>query len=95
MELRTLDRKIANFAKENGLTGFEFLSCIPGSIGGAVIMNSGCYENDISRVLKSIKVIDLIDCQEKEIPLSRNKIFYRGQTSQSNNNYISHFKRHN
>ena len=71
----TLDRKVANFAKENDLTGFEFLSCIPGSIGGAVIMNSGCYENDISKVLKSIKVIDLNDCKEKEIPRQKIKFF--------------------
>ena len=47
----TLDRKLATFAKENNLANFEFLSCIPGSIGGAVIMNSGCYENDISMIL--------------------------------------------
>ena len=37
-----LDRKISSFAEENGIGNFEFLSCIPGSIGGAVIMNSGC-----------------------------------------------------
>ena len=61
----TLDRKISNFAKENGIGNLEFLSCIPGSIGGAVIMNSGCYENDISKVLTSIKVIDTKECKEK------------------------------
>ena len=38
----SLDRKVADFAKESNLSGLEFLSCIPGSIGGAVIMNSGC-----------------------------------------------------
>ena len=54
----TLDRKVANFAKDNNLGNFEFLSCIPGSIGGAIIMNSGCYNNDISKVLLSIQVID-------------------------------------
>ena len=43
--------KISEFAKDNSLGGLEFLSCIPGSIGGAVIMNSGCYENDISKIL--------------------------------------------
>ena len=36
----TLDRKVSNFAKDNNLTNLEFLSCIPGSIGGAIIMNS-------------------------------------------------------
>ena len=62
-----LDRKISNFAKENGIGNLEFLSYIPGSIGGAVIMNSGCYGNDISKVLISINVIDMNKCEEKEI----------------------------
>ena len=61
----TLDRKVSAFAKENGIGDLEFLSCIPGSIGGAVIMNSGCYDNDISKVLSSIKVIDINECKEK------------------------------
>ena len=47
----TLDRQIANFAKDNNLKNLEFLSCIPGSIGGGIVMNSGCYNNDISKVL--------------------------------------------
>ena len=51
----TLDRNLANFAKDNDLSNFEFLSCIPGSIGGAIIMNSGCYDNDISKILLSLK----------------------------------------
>ena len=54
----TLDRKVANFAKDNSLQNLEFLSCIPGSIGGAIIMNSGCYDTDISKVLLSVKAID-------------------------------------
>ena len=74
----TLDRKIANFAKENGIGNLEFLSCIPGSIGGAVIMNSGCYGNDISKVLVSINVIDTLSCKEKEIKRNDIDFFYRG-----------------
>ena len=62
----TLDRKLSNFAKDNGIANLEFLSCIPGTIGGAVIMNSGCYGYDISKVLSSIRVIDMKDCKEKE-----------------------------
>ena len=54
----TLDRKVADFAKENNLTNLEFLSCIPGSLGGAIIMNSGCYDYDISQILISIRAID-------------------------------------
>jgi len=72
-----LDRKIANFAKENGIGNLEFLSCIPGSIGGGIVMNSGCYGNDISKVLLSIKVIDIHTCQEKEIKSEDIEFFYR------------------
>jgi len=74
----TLDRKVANFAKDNNLANFEFLSCIPGSIGGAIIMNSGCYENDISKILLSIQVIDLKNCIEREIKKDDIKFLYRG-----------------
>ena len=82
----TLDRKLANFAKDNSLTNFEFLSCIPGSIGGAVIMNSGCYENDISKILLSIQVIDKKDFRVKEIKKDDIDFFYRG--SNLNENFI-------
>ena len=74
----TLDRKVSNFAKENGIGELEFLSCIPGSIGGAVVMNSGCYGNDISRILESIKVIDIKNCREIEIKRNEIDFFYRG-----------------
>ena len=73
----TLDRKVANFAKENNLTNLEFLSCIPGSVGGAIIMNSGCYENDISNVLLSIQVINKNDLTEREIKKEDIKFLYR------------------
>ena len=73
-----LDRKISNFAKVKGLGNLEFLSCIPGSIGGAVIMNSGCYGNDISKVLESINVIDIENCIERKLKNNEIKFFYRG-----------------
>ena len=82
----TLDRKVANFAKDNNLTNLEFLSCIPGSIGGAIIMNSGCYENDISKVLLSIQVIDKNDLKLREIKGEEIKFLYRG--SNLNKNFI-------
>ncbi len=73
-----LDRKVANFAKENELSGLEFLSCIPGSIGGAIIMNSGCYGHEISNNLVSISAIDIKKCEEIEIKRKDVKFFYRG-----------------
>ena len=45
-------------AQQNALTGFEFACGIPGSIGGAVYMNAGAYNGEISHVLSSCKVID-------------------------------------
>ena len=73
----TLDRKVADFAKNNGIGGFEFLACIPGSIGGAIVMNSGCYGNDISQKLISVNGIDTDKCKEIEINREDIKFFYR------------------
>ena len=69
---------MANFAKENNLGNLEFLSCIPGSIGGAIIMNSGCYNNDISKVLVSIKAVNKNNFTEIEIKKEDIKFSYRG-----------------
>ena len=74
----TLDRFVANFARDNNLKGLEFLSCIPGSIGGAVIMNSGCYDNDISKVLISITAINKNNLTEIELKKEDIKFLYRG-----------------
>ena len=74
----TLDRKVADFAKENNLTNLEFLSCIPGSIGGAIIMNSGCYDYDISQVLVSIRAVDKKNCKEIELKKKDINFVYRG-----------------
>jgi UDP-N-acetylmuramate dehydrogenase len=73
----TLDRKVSDFAKNNNISNMEFLSCIPGSIGGAITMNSGCYNSDISKILVSIKVID-DKGNEKEITTDKIKFYYRG-----------------
>ncbi len=46
------------FLTENGLSGFEFASGIPGSIGGAVFMNAGAYGGEIKDVVRSVRVMD-------------------------------------
>jgi len=74
----TLDRKVADFAKENNLTNLEFLSCIPGSIGGAIIMNSGCYDYDISQILVSIRAVDKKNFKEIELKKKDINFVYRG-----------------
>jgi len=55
----TLDTNLSNFALENSLSGFEFLSCIPGTVGGGIRMNSGCYDEDVSKILVSVQAMDL------------------------------------
>ncbi len=73
----TLDKKVSDFAKENNISNMEFLSCIPGSIGGAIIMNSGCYGSEISQILISIKILDQFG-NEKELKRDEIEFFYRG-----------------
>ncbi len=80
------DKKLSEFAYENSLSGFEFLSCIPGTIGGGIKMNAGCFGYEIQDILLSIQAIDktgnVINIQRKDInfkyresDLSENLIF--------------------
>lgn len=43
---------------ENNLTGFEFASGIPGTIGGGVYMNAGAYDSEMKNIVKAVRVID-------------------------------------
>ena len=83
-----LDKNVSNFALENSIKGFEFLSCIPGSIGGGIRMNSGCYSEDISKILVSVQVMNL----DGKIQIIHNrdiKFSYRGCDIDSNLIFIS------
>ena len=50
--------KVAGAAYEHGLTGLEFASGIPGSLGGAVVMNAGAYGGQMADVIKSVRMFD-------------------------------------
>ena len=82
----TLDKKLADFACQNSISGFEFLSCIPGTVGGGLKINSGCYGKEFKDILLSIQVIDKRTGIIKTIPSSNIKFSYR--KSNINNNYI-------
>ena len=65
------DKLLSEFAKDNSLGGFEFLSCIPGTVGGGIKMNAGCFGREFKDILISIQAItksgQVITIPEKEI----------------------------
>jgi len=52
------DKKLSDFAQENEIGGLEFLACIPGTIGGGLKMNAGCFNREFKDILISIQAID-------------------------------------
>lgn len=82
----SLDKNVSNFACENHLSGLEFLSCIPGTVGGGIRMNSGCFGTEFKDVLLSVQVMDFngrvytiesknIKFSYRQINLPKNLIF--------------------
>ena len=51
------DKSLSEFAMNNNVGGFEFLSCIPGTVGGGVKMNAGCFKREFKDILISIQAI--------------------------------------
>ncbi len=68
---------VAQYCKNFGLGGLEFLSGIPGSIGGAIAMNAGCYGSDVSQNLVSATALDY-QGNFHEIKNQDFGFFYRG-----------------
>ena len=54
----THNMMLAKYANNNNLLGYDFLSGIPGTIGGSIKMNAGCYGKEMSDILIKVKVID-------------------------------------
>jgi len=72
----TTDKKLSEFAMENNISGLEFLSCIPGTVGGGLRMNSGCFGIEFKDVLLSVQAIDKIG-NITTIPASKIRFGYR------------------
>ncbi|WP_035292328.1 UDP-N-acetylmuramate dehydrogenase [Clostridium sp. KNHs214] len=68
---------VSNKAAKSGLTGLEFSSGIPGSIGGAVAMNAGAYDGEISKVIESAVVLnkdgEILNLSKEELELDYRK----------------------
>ena len=67
---------IAQAAKAASLTGFEFAAGIPGTLGGAVVMNAGAYGGEMKDVLKEATVLDS-EGQIRRIPAGKLAMGYR------------------
>ena len=52
------DKKLSDFGTENEIGDLEFLSCIPGTIGGGLKMNAGCFNKEFKDILVSIQAIN-------------------------------------
>tara|TARA_Y100000590_G_scaffold300612_1_gene338955 strand:- start:200 stop:1111 length:912 start_codon:yes stop_codon:yes gene_type:complete len=73
----TSDKSLSSFALENNISGLEFLSCIPGTVGGGLRMNSGCFKKEFKDILVSVQAIDRMG-KVSTIPVSKIKFSYRG-----------------
>ncbi len=82
------DKSLSSFALENNISGLEFLSCIPGTIGGGLRMNSGCFNKEFKDVLVSVQAIDRIG-KVSTIPVSEIKFSYRGNNLHKNLIFLS------
>ena len=75
------DVKLAREVAKLGLTGLEFLSGIPGTIGGAVFMNAGAYKKEISDVLVSVQIVneknELVWLDKADLELSYRKSIFQ------------------
>ncbi len=67
---------VAAQAAKRGLAGMEFASGIPGSTGGAVVMNAGAYGGEMRDIVKSVAAMDL-DGEVKNIPAGELELSYR------------------
>lgn len=78
---------LCKVARDAGLEGIEFAYGIPGSVGGAVYMNAGAYEGEISHVLKESTYLDLNDLTVHVIPSSDHEYGYR-ESIYRHHNYV-------
>jgi len=68
------DKKLSDFALENEVGGFEFLACIPGTVGGGLKMNAGCFNKEFKDILISIQAIDK---EGRVLTIPSNKVIFK------------------
>ena len=79
------DKALSDYAMENNLSGFEFLSCIPGTVGGGIKMNAGCYGSEFKDILLSVQAINK---KGQIITIPSNKISFEYRNNNLPNDLI-------
>jgi len=80
---------VARKALAEELTGFEFASGIPGSIGGAVFMNAGAYDGEIRNIIKYVKLISKDGTVERMVGADELDFSYRHSKIQSTEEIVT------
>lgn len=84
--------EVYTVAYENSLTGFEFASGIPGTIGGAIYMNAGAYGGEMKDIVESVEVLDLDNFELKELKNEDLDFSYRKSIIQRKNYIVTTIK---
>ena len=84
--------EVYTVAYENSLTGFEFASGIPGTIGGAIYMNTGTYGKEMKDIVESVEVLDLDNFELKELKNEELEFSYRKSIIQRKNYIVTTIK---
>jgi len=79
------DKSLSEFAMNNNLGGFEFLSCIPGTVGGGIKMNAGCFNREFKDILISVQAINK---SEQVITIPAKEINFKYRDSGLSNDLI-------
>ncbi len=74
--------KLASFAQQNGLTGLEFASGIPGTVGGGMIMNAGAYGGELKDAVESVVIYFLPEQAVYELSNEQCRFGYRSSLFQ-------------
>tara|TARA_B110000196_G_scaffold264180_1_gene236640 strand:- start:877 stop:1770 length:894 start_codon:yes stop_codon:yes gene_type:complete len=85
-----LDNNLSTFAMKNNIKNYEFFSGIPGSVGGAVKMNAGCYGAETKNILINVQTIDKKG-KIKFIPKEKLNMSYRSSSIPPGDVIISAF----
>ncbi len=80
--------QVAKKALEAELTGFEFASGIPGSIGGGVFMNAGAYGGEIAHVIEYARVLDKVSGSIRTVPAAELELSYRHSALQQSGDIV-------